>query len=276
MSDNHKNNIIQPIKSLGQHFLFDPSILKRIALSTGSLDSQTVIEVGPGPGGLTKQLLEAGADPVIAIEADERFATGLMKNPELSSRKLKVLHRDARKMNWEAMMSEYSPNKPAKIIANLPYNVGTILLLNWLKSSSWRAEMALLLQKEVALRICAPPNDKSYGRLSVIAQAVTKPTIAFTLPPGAFRPPPKVDSALVVFKPLPDSQQFKDISTLETVTAAAFSQRRKMLKTSLAKLSAQYGKSIGEWLDSAKIKDDLRPEVLTQTEFQRLATCLKA
>lgn len=276
MSDYHKNKMIQPIKSLGQHFLFDPSILKRIALSTGSLVSQTVIEVGPGPGGLTKQLLEAGANPVIAIEADERLAKSLMKNPELSSGKLKVMHCDARKMNWESMMREYSPNKPAKIIANLPYNVGTILLLNWLKSSSWRAEMALLLQKEVALRICAPPNDKSYGRLSVIAQAVTKPSIAFTLPPGAFRPPPKVDSALVVFSPLPDSQQFKDLSTLEIVTAAAFNQRRKMLKTSLATLSALYGKSVREWLQSAEIEDNLRPEALTQIEFQRLATCLKA
>lgn len=269
------DNNVRAKKSLGQHFLHDPSILQRIALSTGSVNANTVIEVGSGPGGLTRQLLKAGARPVIAVEADERFVNALKEWPEATSGDLHIIQDDATKLDWNALIEEYSPRSPAKIISNLPYNVGTVLLLKWLKASNWRTEMALLLQKEVAMRICASPDNKHYGRLSVISQAVTEPKIAFTLSPGAFKPPPKVDSSLVVFKPLPAPQRFDDLPTLEIVTATAFGQRRKMLKSSLSRLAEKHGLTAKEWLKSAGINEELRPESLTQEDFRKLVLTIR-
>ena len=266
---------VPPRKTLGQHFLYDPKILERIALSTGAIESETVIEVGPGPGGLTKQLLNAGAKPVIAVEADRRFVRYLKAWPEAISGDLRVIEGDATKLDWDAVIDEHCPRKRAKVISNLPYNVGTVLLVEWLKASNWRTDMALLLQYEVAMRICASPSGKHYGRLSVIAQAVTDPKIPFKLAPGAFRPPPKVESALVVLTPLSETQKFADLSTLEAVTAHAFGQRRKMLKSSLARLADQYGLNINDWLQSAGIDGALRPEALSQADFQKLASTIK-
>ena len=265
----------RPRKSLGQHFLFDPDILKRIALSTGSIKSETVIEVGPGPGGLTRQLLNAGASPVITIEADERFARKLNEWPEITSGQLYVIHEDARKIDWNDLIAKFSPKKTAKIISNLPYNIGTILLMDWLKASDWRKDMAILLQKEVAMRICATPKNKHYGRLSVICHAVTDARIAFTLPPGAFRPPPKIDSALVVLTPLTESERYHDLPILEKVTATTFGQRRKKLKSSLSRLANTFGLTVEDLLETAGVNGDLRPEALTHLEFQKLASCLK-
>ncbi len=275
MHETATQNNVWPKKSLGQHFLYDPSILQRIALSTGSVNAKTVIEVGSGPGGLTRQLLNAGAKPVIAVEADERFVQALHEWPEVAAGDLRIIHGDATKMNWPELIERHSPHSPAKIISNLPYNVGTVLLLKWLKASAWRTEMALLLQNEVAMRVCASPGSKHYGRLSVISQAVTDPKIAFTLPPGAFRPPPKIDSSLVVFNPLPTHQKFKDLPTLESVTAQAFGQRRKMLKSSLSNLAGEYGVTASDWLKSAGINEELRPESLTQADFRKLASTIK-
>lgn len=275
MHETATQNNVWPKKSLGQHFLYDPSILQRIALSTGSVNAKTVIEVGSGPGGLTRQLLNAGAKPVIALEADERFVQALHEWPEVAAGDLRIIHGDATKMNWPDLIEQHSPHSPAKIISNLPYNVGTVLLLKWLKASAWRTEMALLLQNEVAMRVCASPGSKHYGRLSVISQAVTDPKIAFTLPPGAFRPPPKIDSSLVVFNPLPTHQKFKDLLTLESVTAQAFGQRRKMLKSSLSNLAGEYGVTASDWLKSAGINEELRPESLTQADFRKLASTIK-
>lgn len=275
MHETATQNNVWPKKSLGQHFLYDPSILQRIALSTGSVNAKTVIEVGSGPGGLTRQLLNAGAKPVIALEADERFVQALHEWPEVAAGDLRIIHGDATKMNWPDLIEQHSPHSPAKIISNLPYNVGTVLLLKWLKASAWRTEMALLLQNEVAMRVCASPGSKHYGRLSVISQAVTDPKIAFTLPPGAFRPPPKIDSSLVVFNPLPTHQKFKDLPTLESVTAQAFGQRRKMLKSSLSNLAGEYGVTASDWLKSAGINEELRPESLTQADFRKLASTIK-
>ena len=165
---------VTPRKSLGQNFLFDPDILNRAALAAGPVAGRTVIEVGPGPGGLTRALLGAGAGKVIAVEADPRFAEALLEWPEVAAGQLIVHQMDARKANWPSLISEAGGTLPAMIIGNLPYNVGTPLLINWLKAPDWRGEMALMFQKEVALRICAEPGTKHYGRLAILTHAVTR------------------------------------------------------------------------------------------------------
>lgn len=258
-------------KSLGQHFLFDPDILKRTALAAGPIKGRTVIEVGPGPGGLTRALLDEGASRVIAVEADERFSSALMGWPEAATGQLHVHQGDARKANWEELVETAVGERPAMIVANLPYNVGTPLLVDWLKAGEWRGEMALMFQKEVALRICALPGEKHYGRLAVLSQAVAETYIAFTLPPGAFRPPPKVDSAVVVLQPLPKDQCFDDLPTLESVTAAAFGQRRKMLRASLKSFAKMREIDLPAWLEASEVAPDARPETLDQAAFRRLA-----
>ena len=157
------------------------------------------------------------------------------------------------------------------IIANLPYNVGTPLLIDWLKAGAWRGEMALMFQREVGERICASPGDPHYGRLAVLSQAVCETHLAFVLPPGAFRPPPKVDSAVVVLRPLPENQRFDAIDTLEAVTAAAFGQRRKMLRSALRQLAKRAGLDVNEWLVRADIDPTARAETIDQSGFRRLA-----
>lgn len=261
-------------KALGQHFLFDPDILRRAALAAGPVKDRTVIEVGPGPGGLTRALLREGVGKLIAVEADERFADGLRTWPEHASGQLFVYHGDARKVDWQDLLETAGGKAPAMIIANLPYNVGTPLLIDWLKAGVWRGEMALMFQKEVAERIVAAPGTAHYGRLAVLAQAVCTAHIAFTLPPGAFRPPPKVDSAVAVLHTLPEGQQFEDLATLEKVTTAAFGQRRKMLRASLKSLAKTREIDATEWLESCGIDPTARAETLTQDEFRALATHL--
>ncbi|MEO1405811.1 MAG: 16S rRNA (adenine(1518)-N(6)/adenine(1519)-N(6))-dimethyltransferase RsmA [Pseudomonadota bacterium] len=258
-------------KALGQHFLFDPDILRRTALAAGPVEGRTVIEVGPGPGGLTRALLEAGAGKVIAVEADQRFADALKTWQDAGTNRLHVHEGDARRTNWEKLIELAEGTEPAMIIANLPYNVGTPLFIDWLKAGPWRGEMALMFQKEVAERICACPGDKHYGRLAVLSQSVSKPHVAFTLPPGAFRPPPKVDSAVAVLEPLADSERFEDLSTLERITAAAFGQRRKMLRASLKSYAKQNGLDIINWLESAGINPEARAETVDQTGWRSIA-----
>ncbi len=261
-------------KALGQHFLFDPNILSRAALAAGPVEGRTVIEVGPGPGGLTRAILDAGAEKLIAVETDERFATALQDWPEAQSGRLIVHKKDARKVHWEKLLTETDAKVPALIIANLPYNVGTPLLINWLKAGDWRGDMALMFQKEVAERICAQPNDKHYGRLAVLTRAVMMPHIAFTLPPGAFKPPPKVDSAVVVLKPLPNNERFEHLDLLEQVTGAAFGQRRKMLRAALKPLARRRDMKAADWLKELDIDPTARAETLTQAEFERMASSL--
>ena len=258
-------------KSLGQHFLFDPSVLRRVATAGGSLEGKTVIEVGPGPGGLTRALLESGAAKLIAIELDDRFAEGLLAWPEARAGRLHVHKGDARAADMEALVANAGGTLPAMIVANLPYNVGTPLLVDWLKAGSWRGTMVLMFQKEVALRICAAPDEDHYGRLAVLAQAVTHPRIAITLPPGAFRPPPKVDSAVVVLDPLPADHAFANLDALEVVAAAAFGRRRKMLRAALKSLNGGV-----EALEASGIDPTRRAETLTQAEFRKLATAWRA
>ncbi|MEZ5954589.1 MAG: 16S rRNA (adenine(1518)-N(6)/adenine(1519)-N(6))-dimethyltransferase RsmA [Hyphomonas sp.] len=261
-------------KALGQHFLFDPSILHRAALAAGPVEGRTVIEVGPGPGGLTRAILKEGAAKLIAVEADPRFASALLEWPEAKDGRLVVIEKDARKVRWEKVLEEHGASTPAMIVANLPYNVGTVLLIDWLKAGAWRGEMALMFQKEVAQRICAAPDTEHYGRLAVLAHAITKPHIAFTLPPGAFKPPPKVDSAVAVLHPLPDDQRFQHIDKLEQVAGAAFGQRRKMLRAALKPFAKRHGLKAEEWLEGLGIDPTARAETLTQDEFRRMAASI--
>lgn len=254
-------------KSLGQHFLFDPSILKRVATAGGSVEGRTVIEVGPGPGGLTRALLDSGVAKLIAIELDDRFAEGLSLWPEAREGRLHVHHGDALKANIPELIASTGGQSPAMIVANLPYNVGTPMLVEWLKAGSWRGTMVLMFQKEVAQRICAAPDEDHYGRLAVLCQAVTQPRLALTLPPGAFRPPPKVDSAVAVLEPLPETERFNDLDGMEKITAAAFGQRRKMLRAALKSLPGAV-----EALEASGIDPTRRAETLTQAEFRTLAT----
>lgn len=258
-------------KALGQHFLFDPDILRRTALAAGPVKDRTVIEVGPGPGGLTRALLDEGAKHVICIEADERFANALTAWPETETGRLVVEHGDARKVSIPDILSSLGVSDPVMIVANLPYNVGTPLLINWLKAGDWRGEMALMFQKEVALRICAKPGEDHYGRLAVLTAAVAKAHIAFTLPPGAFNPPPKVDSAVAVLHPLALAERFDDLKTLEALTAAAFGQRRKMLRASLKGFAKARGLNASDWLESIGVDPTARAETVDQSGWQDLA-----
>ena len=254
-------------KALGQHFLFDATLLKRIALAGGPVEGKTVIEVGPGPGGLTRALLDAGVKKLIAVELDDRFADGLAGWPEATSGRLHIVRGDAREIDEARLVKEAGGDLPATLVANLPYNVGTPLVVKWLKAGAWRGPMVLMFQKEVAQRICAAPDDDHYGRLAVLAHATMTPRMAMIIPPGAFRPPPKVDSAVVVLTPLPAVETFVDLDALESVTSAAFGQRRKMLRSALKSLKGGL-----EALSAAEIDPTRRAETLTQEEFRRLAT----
>lgn len=273
MTERQKLTVASARKSLGQHFLHDPDILRRTALAAGPVEGRTVIEVGPGPGGLTRALIEEGARQVIAVETDPRFVEALKSWPAFEDGRLFIKERDARKVGWEKLLREAEAPKdePAMIVANLPYNVGTPLLIDWIKADNWRGEMALMFQKEVAERICAKPNTKAYGRLAVLAQAVCETHIAFTLPPGAFKPPPKVESAVTVLKPLPEDKRFKDMLTLETLTGAAFGQRRKMLRASLKNFAKRRFMKPEVWLEKHGVDPTLRAENLSLEDYLRLA-----
>ncbi len=258
-------------KALGQHFLFDPGILRRTALAAGPVKGRTIIEVGPGPGGLTRALLDEGAESLTCVETDPRFADALRAWPEAQNGRLSVHQADARKVRWDALPAVVASDSPVMIIANLPYNVGTPLLVSWLKAGAWRGEMALMFQKEVAERTCAAPGERHYGRLAVLTAAVCEAHIGFTLPPGAFRPPPKVDSAVAVFKPLLGAKRYDDLETLEKITTAAFGQRRKMLRAALKSLAKTLNLDTVQWIESCDIDPTSRAETLTQADFRALA-----
>lgn len=255
-------------KSLGQNFILDFNLTRRIARAAGPLDGKTVVEIGPGPGGLTRALFMEGAARVVVIERDER-CRGVLD--EISARypgRLTVHFADALKMDWRALARDID-GKPV-IAANLPYNIATMLLIDWLEADPWPPwyhSMALMFQKEVADRIVAEPNSKAYGRLAVISQWRTEPKLLFKLPPGAFSPPPKIDSAVVGFTPRPHPEPACDVTVLGKVTAAAFGQRRKMLRQSLKALRPDPA----ALLDIAGIDGTRRGETLTVPEFARLA-----
>lgn len=221
-------------KSLGQNFLLDLNLTSRIARSAGDLTGRTVVEVGPGPGGLTRAILAAGAGRVVAIERDERCLGALAEIAAHYPGRLEVVSADALTVDMEALAGG-----PAAIIANLPYNVATPLLVGWLRSEPWPAwwtSATLMFQKEVAERIVATPEDDAYGRLGVLAGWRSEARILFEVGPKAFVPPPKVTSAIVHLVPRPAPLPV-DPDRLEQVVAAAFGQRRKMLRSSLRSIA---------------------------------------
>ena len=251
-------------KSFGQHFLLDLNICRKIARLAGHLDGETVIEVGPGPGGLTRALLEAGAR-VIAVEADARFLPLLAQLPGADDGRLTVVHADALKIDEAALA-----RNGARVVANLPYNVGTPLLIKWLTGPFRPRSMTLMFQKEVAERIVARVGGGDYGRLAVLAQTLCETRIVMALPARAFTPPPKVDSAVVELKPHNDPPSDDLIAVLQIVTREAFGQRRKMLRSALRTLG---GAALCE---AAEIDANLRGEVVDLAGFLRLARALVA
>ncbi|WP_135209912.1 16S rRNA (adenine(1518)-N(6)/adenine(1519)-N(6))-dimethyltransferase RsmA [Vitreimonas flagellata] len=263
-------------KGLGQHFLLDLNITRRIAKTAGDIVGKPVIEIGPGPGGLTRALLEAGADPLIVIEKDPRFAPLLEPLIEWSEGKLQIVQGDA--LNVEEATLLASPTLAgevaseasgrgacASVVSNLPYNVGTPLLVKWLKAGAWRGDMTLMFQKEVAQRIVAKPGSDAYGRLAVLAQARCHCRLEFTVPARAFTPPPKIASAIVRLTDLADP--YPHLDALERVTGAAFGQRRKMLRAALRSLTPD----AEDLLRAADITPTARAEEIDQAGFRRLA-----
>ncbi|QFT32704.1 Ribosomal RNA small subunit methyltransferase A [Labrenzia sp. THAF82] len=229
------NHGLNAKKSLGQNFLLDLNLTSRIARSAGSLEDCTVLEIGPGPGGLTRALLASGAKKVVAIEKDSRCLPALAQIADHYPGRLEVIEGDALQIDPVSITGD----DKVRIAANLPYNVGTQLLINWITTETWPpfwSSLTLMFQKEVGERIAAVPGSKAYGRLGVLAGWRCKGGILFDISPKAFTPPPKVTSAVVHLtpnnKPLPC-----DLKSLERVTAAAFGQRRKMLRASLKSLA---------------------------------------
>ncbi len=252
-------------KSLGQNFLLDLNLTAKIARSAGKLDDVEVFEVGPGPGGLTRALLAAGAKRVVAVERDARCLDALAEVSAHWPGRLTVIEGDALEINPADHL-----NGPAKIIANLPYNIGTELLIRWIAGDAWPPfwdSATLMFQKEVAERIAATPGTKAFGRLAVLAQWRSTVEIPFTVSPQAFTPPPKVTSAIVRFSPREEPVAVAHRATLERVTAAAFNQRRKMLRQSLKAL----GGDPRAHLDKAGIAEERRAETLSIEEFCALA-----
>lgn len=249
-------------KSLGQNFLFDLNLTRRIARSAGTLNG-TTIEVGPGPGGLTRALLLEGAEQVIAIEKDFRARSVLDSLLTAANGRLQLVEGDALKTPlWEM------GNAPRRIIANLPYNIATSLLIQWLEHAPAFESLTLMFQREVAERITAAPGDSAYGRLSILTGWHADAQILFDIPPDAFVPAPKIISSVVQILPLPAPRFACSQSALETVTRLAFGQRRKMLRASL--------KSVGgaPMLEAAGIDPQARPQDLDIAAFCRLANSI--
>jgi 16S rRNA (adenine1518-N6/adenine1519-N6)-dimethyltransferase len=259
-------------KGLGQHFILDLNLTRRIARAAGPLAGKTVVEVGPGPGGLTRALLLEGAERVVAVERDERCRPALEAIAARYPGRVELHFGDALEADWPALVAGARP-KPV-IVANLPYNVATALLVGWLETAPWPpwyGHMVLMFQKEVAERVVAAAGTKAYGRLAVIAQWRTRARLLFTLKPEAFTPPPAVASAVVALEPVERPQPECPVGTLAKITAAAFGQRRKMLRQSLKALVAEPE----ALLAAAGLSPTLRGEVLTVSDFARLARTLE-
>ena len=257
-------------RRFGQHFLLDPSINARIAALAGPLEGQSVLEIGPGPGGLTRALLDAGASHIIAIEKDNRFSAFLRDLEIQSNGRLQIIEADALSIDESALIAQAGA-RSATIVANLPYNVATPLLTKWIKAGAWRGPMILMFQKEVAERMVAEPGASAYGRLAVLTQAACTADIVMRLPPGAFTPPPKVESAVVRLDAL--AAPYAHLEALERVTAAAFGQRRKMLRASLSGL---LGAETSPVLAALAIDPAARAETLGVQQFLALTDALIA
>lgn len=253
-------------KRFGQHFLTDPSILERIARAAGPLDAGVTIEIGPGPGGLTRALLAQGAVRLAAVEVDPRCADIAREIAEAADGRLQVVEADALKVDPTTLGPP-----PRRIVANLPYNIATPLLIAWLgkvaEDANAYAQMTLMFQREVADRLTAKPGSKAYGRLSILTQWLAEARTLFHLPGGAFTPPPKVASSVVGLTPRGFAPGAAAFRRMERTTAAAFGQRRKMLRQSLKALTP----NPAELLAAADIDPTRRAETLSVEEFEKLA-----
>jgi len=253
-------------KTLGQNFLLDLNLTRRIARASGPLDSATIYEVGPGPGGLTRALLSEGAARVVAVERDERCLQALADIATAYPGRLEIVSADALKLEERTLFGA----SRVRVAANLPYNIGTALLVKWLTVEQWPPfweSLTLMFQREVAERIVAKPGAAAYGRLSVLAQWRSSAKILFDVSRSAFVPPPKITSSIVRLEPLAAPVAPARLADLETVTAAAFGQRRKMLRQNLKGLDA----NAEERIRAADIAPTARAEQLSVAEFASLA-----
>ena len=252
-------------KRFGQHFLLDLNLTRRIARAAAPLGEGTVIEIGPGPGGLTRALLLEGASRVVAVEVDARAFGPLHELQAAAGGRLHLIEADALKIEPRDL-----GEAPRRIVANLPYNVSTALLVRWLHAANDIADMVLMFQKEVVDRLVAMPRTKDYGRLSVLAQHVCEVRRLFDVAPTAFVPPPKVTSAVAQLTPRPQTARLLDLRPLERVTAAAFGQRRKMLRGSLTSVFADPVAT----LEGLGLRPTARAEELSVDDFVRLSAAL--
>jgi 16S rRNA (adenine1518-N6/adenine1519-N6)-dimethyltransferase len=252
-------------RSLGQHFLLDANLTARIVRAAGPLRGVHAIEIGPGPGGLTRALLASDAASVTAVEVDPRAVEALRDLSTQAGGRLKVIAGDALTLDLVSLTPE-----PRQIVANLPYNIATPLLVGWLRQARAFARLTLMFQQEVADRICAPPGTAAYGRLAILAQWTCQAMLLLRIPSTAFVPPPKVHSAVVGLTPHPAQPDVDRFGAMERLTAAAFGQRRKMLRSALKPLGGEI------LLRRAGIAADRRAETLSVTEFDRLAGLVSA
>ena len=254
-------------KSFGQHFLLDLNVTRKIVRLAGPLLGRAVLEVGPGPGGLTRALVESDAAHVVAVEKDPRFLPLLAEVAEAAPGRLTVVEGDALQVDERALVGG---ERPWRVISNLPYNVGTPLLVKWLTAAAPPEAMTLMFQKEVAERIVAGPGQDAYGRLGVLAQALAEARVVMDLPARAFTPPPRVDSAVVHLTMRPERPDAAVVRALERVTGAAFGQRRKMLRSSLKSLGGE------ALLSRVGIEPSARAEEIPVEGFVNLARALLA
>jgi 16S rRNA (adenine1518-N6/adenine1519-N6)-dimethyltransferase len=264
---------LMPKRSLGQNFIFDLNLTRRIAREADVVDA-TVYEVGPGPGGLTRALLAEGAARVIAVERDARAIPALEDIAAAKPGRLEIVRADALELNERTLLSGFGLAKPVPVVANLPFNVGTAILIKWLSADwpPWWQSLTLMFQREVAERICAQPGDEAYGRLSVLASWRTRGRILFDISRAAFVPPPNVTSAVIRIDPLPGPRHEAQLAHLEAVTGAAFGQRRKMLRQSLKTL----GRDPSPLLEAAGLLPTARAEEIPVEGFVALARALEA
>jgi len=250
-------------RSLGQHFLLDANLTRRIAGAAGTLAGRHVVEIGPGPGGLTRALLETDAASVTVIELDRRAIAAMQELEAEVGPRLRVIAGDALAIDVASLVPA-----PRQVVANLPFNVATPLLIGWLRQAAEFERLTLMFQQEVAERICAAPRIAAYGRLSVLTQWICRATLLLRIPPAAFVPPPKVVSAVVGLEPHTEQPPPALFAAMERLTAAALGQRRKMLRGALKPIGGE------RLLDAAGIAPDRRAETLSIAEFDRLARLL--
>ena len=256
-------------KALGQNFILDLNLTRRIAREA-RIAGATVYEVGPGPGGLTRALIAENAARVIAVERDQRALPALAEIAAAKLGALEIVEGDALKIDEPTLLARLGVRAPVPVVANLPFNVGTALLIKWLTVEAWPpwwSSLTLMFQKEVASRVCAKPGSADYGRLSVLAQWRTQARILFDVSPRAFVPPPKVTSSVLRVEPLAAPRCEARLTDLEAVTQAAFGQRRKMLRGSLKALTAD----AAALLETAGVDGTMRAEDVELTQFCALA-----